>query len=982
MPRLTALGRLQTPFQQLFFHVEPCNMPSLATRRQMLLRREVEGMYIALWLPPSWVLSPRPRFGPHVTIIIPITISADPSTLPSMTKDSPHKDTSGVAVKIAKPILDVLEPALSLVPVPGLNFIPKALSVILDQVERARVNEAAVERFKTQAKALGDAIARVANPTDEIAKQSATDDDYMRKATERVKQSEALKQGVQELNQTMEILKQRASALGSSECDEDCFHTSISFIKRTFSASKDADIITGMQSELATAVKAFQIHAMAAINEGVQEVRGLLKRAEEDRILRELCPVHATYRSVSEPKTQLMEGTRELLLQEIEQWSTGRLPNAEDPRPVYLLSGGAGVGKSAVAYASCKRLDAVDTPTNACTQRLGASAFFDHTTGQLTAQLLFPTLARQLAESQPILRDRIILAIRAYLQKGPSQSPQVSFQELLLDPLGSAAADVPSGFRLVIVVDGLDECADQEALHICLDLLLDLVRRFRWIYLFVASRPVRRIMNILTREDVGSIVHHYQLIRDVDDEGDVAKFLRATVPKIPAYGSFLDVRPQFLEELVVRAGGLFIFARTAVNVLDSDFYCDEPEEGFRIVLSHEVGLDQMDALCLTILRTAFPPDDLDRSPPLHARLLSFLHTVTLMEDAYPLDVVTAFTNAMYDQDLIQERIRGKVDGQKKALTQDEVLRLVHRLGSVVYVEPYTHKLRPIHISFYEFLLDRCKDPHYRLNRGAGHAGIAIACLSLTSVIAVKEYLLGRRLGQDSMRDGRPSSGTLAQVACYGARHATVHLQEASLTEELRRTVAASMENSYIPCRSRLLWISRDPTLVLTRPVHCLLRLFSSCIRVDRTPATTEVINQSVLKRNSTVLSLCSNICDLPPEYAEGFLIYCSVHLSKMLSMQMLGASQEQVYSAVRLFLESQEQEPADRRLETGYAAQDAEVAVGDAGAGRGPQSWVRFIPQYEKSWKSVWEALDEDPELKGLWYDPETWRRSWPRRPC
>ena len=40
-----------------------------------------------------------------------------------------------ITLGAAKPILEFLEPALDLAPVPGLGLIPKALSAVLERVE-------------------------------------------------------------------------------------------------------------------------------------------------------------------------------------------------------------------------------------------------------------------------------------------------------------------------------------------------------------------------------------------------------------------------------------------------------------------------------------------------------------------------------------------------------------------------------------------------------------------------------------------------------------------------------------------------------------------------------------------------------------------------------------------------------------------------------------------------------------------------------
>ena len=54
-----------------------------------------------------------------------------------MSRTGPN-ETVDVLLDIATPILDLLEQGLNLVPVPGLGLIPKALSVVVDQVKVSR----------------------------------------------------------------------------------------------------------------------------------------------------------------------------------------------------------------------------------------------------------------------------------------------------------------------------------------------------------------------------------------------------------------------------------------------------------------------------------------------------------------------------------------------------------------------------------------------------------------------------------------------------------------------------------------------------------------------------------------------------------------------------------------------------------------------------------------------------------------------------
>ena len=52
-----------------------------------------------------------------------------------MTPSYRHDETIGIVLDTATPILDILETALDLVPVPGLGLIPKALSTLVERVK-------------------------------------------------------------------------------------------------------------------------------------------------------------------------------------------------------------------------------------------------------------------------------------------------------------------------------------------------------------------------------------------------------------------------------------------------------------------------------------------------------------------------------------------------------------------------------------------------------------------------------------------------------------------------------------------------------------------------------------------------------------------------------------------------------------------------------------------------------------------------------
>ncbi|EKM60462.1 uncharacterized protein PHACADRAFT_133017 [Phanerochaete carnosa HHB-10118-sp] len=425
---------------------------------------------------------------------------------------------------------------------------------------------------------------------------------------------------------------------------------------------------------------------------------------ENQRVIDSMPPADAGYRSVDELKSGFMQGTREELFEELEQWSAVRFPE-DEPKQVCYLTGGAGLGKSSISHQFCVRLDAADHPS----LKLGASFFFVRGGGNLEdAHLVFSTLARQLAVSQSTLRPHIISTARKYLNHGERQQMQHAFEELLRKTLTAAPADqTPT----LIVIDGIDECKDRRLVPELLRSLFSLVRELPWLYVFAASRPEPHILSVLAHPSSADVVHHMRLEDAADSDGDVEHYLKETVPKIPSYADYLNEHPDALRRLVSRAAGVFIFARITVNFLDE--HHSHPKEWFELVLSGGgPAVSPLDALYLQILRSAFPPEDLRALPSEHKRLRSLLRFVALESEW-----INAETVAFYERDL----------------SADDVSDVVDRLRSVLMIDKDGHVV-PLHASFGEFLVDedRCSDMLYHVDKSEGHAYLACACLAAMS----------------------------------------------------------------------------------------------------------------------------------------------------------------------------------------------------------------------------------------------------------
>ena len=456
-------------------------------------------------------------------------------------------------------------------------------------------------------------------------------------------------------------------------------------------------------------------------------------------------------------KGDFTKGTRKGLFEELKLWSDGRFPRRE-PKRFYFLSGGAGLGKSAIAHQLCTRLDDPEHP-----HRVGASFFFIRVDeGLSSGRLFFSTLLHQLALSQPTLRPHITATVREYLQQDDEQNIGYASKDLLRKALLEVSASDHQ--PVFLIVDGVDECRERNLLPELLRSLLGLVREVPWLYVFASSRPEPHVMAVFTAPEARDVAHLRSLDDTLEDlKGDVKLYLEETVPRIPSYAAFLRVNPDALERLSRRADGVFIYARIAVRFLDT--YHDHPEEQFELLFSsgRAPWLSPLDALYLQVLQSAFPPADLQQAlPARRERLLSLLQIITLQQSsrASRLAVIALLGSG---------------------LSEEDVVTMVDRLRSVLLINK-AGKVTPLHATLGEFLLDdkRCIDPLYHVDAAKGHACLASACLEALSFNNALQYLANRR-------------SAVGQYVFYALWGWYKHIEKADFNDELENQMRSFVQ---------------------------------------------------------------------------------------------------------------------------------------------------------------------------------------------
>ncbi|KAJ7798760.1 hypothetical protein B0H14DRAFT_2530249, partial [Mycena olivaceomarginata] len=218
------------------------------------------------------------------------------------------------------------------------------------------------------------------------------------------------------------------------------------------------------------------------------------------------------------PEPACHPGTRTATMEELHSWST----DTSTESTILWLHGCAGAGKSAIAQMFAKSLQTEG--------RLGASFFFQRGHSKRgTWHLLIPTITYQLATSvtelllpiqQAVEGDKLIVG----------RALAISFQVLLVEPL-KKLSDLQR--TPVIVLDGLDECADHKIQQQILRLFIGAIQHHNLrLRLLIVSRPEPHLREVLETEETFAICRHFSLSADKSAYRDIQTYFHAEFSRI------------------------------------------------------------------------------------------------------------------------------------------------------------------------------------------------------------------------------------------------------------------------------------------------------------------------------------------------------------------------------------------------------------------------------------------------------------------
>ncbi|KAH0425835.1 g-protein beta wd-40 repeats containing [Colletotrichum camelliae] len=416
-----------------------------------------------------------------------------------------------------------------------------------------------------------------------------------------------------------------------------------------------------------------------------------------------------------------LPGTRVDLLEKITQWAQ----NPKDQR-VYWLNGMAGTGKSTISR----------TFAMTCAKKniLGASFFFKRgESDRSSAGLFFSTIARQLADHRQDLCQPLIDSIK----KDPgisSKSMSEQFWRLLEEPLQQVLLQSHQPSQ-VLVIDALDECADDRDVKGLVVLLSKLTERKSFgLKIFITSRP-----DVAAEFAFGSIAGFYQeiILQEVEKDfidQDISTYMDVTLTKVRdqwnrrTRGKALSIPANWpgresLGILVDHARPLFIFAATACRFVQ-DYRRGNPKEQLEYLLqaieNQEVGGTMYATYSPMLQNFMKGGGGFQRQNSDHLQSFrQIVGTIILLEEPMCADSLAQLI---------------------KVKTSD-VMRITGLLRSVLDISRTHQAIKLFHLSFRDFLVSS-EAGEFTIRSKEVHTKIALNCIELLSSRRSLRYNMG------------------------------------------------------------------------------------------------------------------------------------------------------------------------------------------------------------------------------------------------
>lgn len=385
--------------------------------------------------------------------------------------------------------------------------------------------------------------------------------------------------------------------------------------------------------------------------------------------------------------------TRRSVLKKIMEWVEG----LETINRFIWLYGPVGVGKSAIAQTISELCFDINI--------LAASFFFSRMAPNCSdSTLVIATIAYQLCLSIPEVSSYIAAAV----ERDPNilrLSLETQVQKLIIWPLSKVKFQ-PTSSRSVssrptlIVIDGLDECNDEDMQRCILEALSGIFKSHSFpIYFLITSRPEQHIRECFHTEPLSSLTTFIPLDDSYFPDNDIEAFLSSEFHKIKEEHPLIPASwpsERDIKQLVEQSSGQFVYASMVIKYVTSS----QPMACLDNIIAGR-GRDnpfaELDALYNRIFSTV---DD--------------IHTVLQL-----LSILLFAKEHWFPRTVNLNLIEGLLDLKGDALHR-KLIRL-HSILDIPALDDDKTEIRILHPSLKDFLQDRTRSGQYYIDEGGAHA---------------------------------------------------------------------------------------------------------------------------------------------------------------------------------------------------------------------------------------------------------------------
>ncbi|CAE6379104.1 unnamed protein product [Rhizoctonia solani] len=452
-------------------------------------------------------------------------------------------------------------------------------------------------------------------------------------------------------------------------------------ISRYLQADQAADDIMECYRRIQGLLGRLNLNANLSIWRAVDDLK-------TETLLKDISPVRsASYDSVEASSVRRREctvKTREQVLMDLNTWKANL-----DGEKICWMSGMAGTGKTTIANTLCKSLNS--------SHELGASFFCTRLLPECrNVNFIMPTIAYELARFSRPFRS----ALSQALERNPdlhAKALRTQFERMILQPLRDVAHALPK--NVVVVIDALDECSDNDGVERILQVLLEYASDLP-IKFLVSSRPEPHIRERISRSDMKIQLTLHELEKKVV-KADIETYLREELASVSPTESQISA-------LVERAGCLFIYAATVVRYIKSgksqsrlNTVLNAPNYGTNSPNSTK----EIDGLYETVLMSGLNESDLE---PLEKEQIELvLHTVICSQEPLTVDAIAGILR----------------------LSRADIQDALRPWWSILHISESdtTHKVSTLHASFSDYMLDSSRSKQFACNAEVHNGKLAELC---------------------------------------------------------------------------------------------------------------------------------------------------------------------------------------------------------------------------------------------------------------